>query len=110
MEDSTHNHDYIMPGSYPSLRKIAATATVQDDVINQTRTGARPSQILSSLRLAKNKRSGEENPIFKPVDVYNIKSKARSEALGLMTSLQALVQALHRREDWFIRMEKNDIT
>lgn len=82
------------------------TQEVQDNIVNQTRSGALPKQIITSLRL----NTDEENPTLKPRDVYNVKFKARSEALGSLTPVQALMQQLHRREDWFVRVVKNTIT
>ena len=93
--DPTHNHGHTIPSSHPSLRKIELTQAIKETVANQTRTGSRPSQILSSLRLNQD----EENPIFKASDIYNIKTSLRTEALRSLTLVQALVQQLHIRED-----------
>ena len=82
------------------------TQEVQDAIVNQTRTGSRPSQILSSLCID----TDEEDPIYKPSDIYNIKSKTRIKTLGSMTPTQALMQQLHNREDWFVRFAKNPTT
>ena len=65
-----HNHDSTIAGSHPSLCKLTMTDKVQNTIINQTRAGARPSAIISSLRLDHDK----ENPMLKQRDVYNIKA------------------------------------
>ena len=102
-----HNHGYTIPGAHPSLRKIALTDEIKEIVVNQTRAGSRPSQVLSTLRLGT---KDEEDPIFKARDIYNIKSKARADSLGSLTPVQALMQQLHVREDWFVRMRKDQTT
>ena len=98
-----HNHGPTIEGSHTSLRKIARTTDVEDTVINQSRTGSKPSKVLSSLRLGLD----EENPMLKPSDVYNIKAKARSEALGSLTPVQALLRQLHHRDDWFVTYDNH---
>ena len=42
--------------------------------------------------------ANEENPIFKPHDIYNVKVKARSETLGSLTPIQALIRQLHSND------------
>ena len=106
VDNPEHNHGFIPRGAHPSLRKIALTQEVQDTIVNDTRTGSRPSQILSSLRLD----TDEEDPIYKPSDIYNVKSQTRIKTLGSMTPTQALMRQLHDREDWFVRFANNPIT
>ena len=84
VENSTHNHGHIMAGSHPSIRGIAMIQEVKNIIVNQTRSGAKPKEILIGLRLSS--KANEEDPIYKPSDIYNVKSKARSEALGSMIS------------------------
>ena len=71
---SPHNHGFTISGSHPSLRKIVMSPEFQDSIVNQTRSGAKPREIISSLRLDHD----EEYPIFKSRDVYNVKAKATS--------------------------------
>ena len=72
----------------------------QDSIVNQTRSGAKPREIISSLRLDHD----EEYPILKSRDVYNVKAKATSEALGSLTLIQALMRRLYVQEDWFFSL------
>ena len=102
----SHNHDPIIAGSHPLLQKIAMTDEVQNTVINHSRAGAKPQAIISSLRLDHDK----EDPILKHRNVYNIKAKARSKALGSLTPIQTLLCQLDIQEDWFMRQEANVAT
>ena len=101
--DSTHNHDSTIAGAHPLLRKIAMTDNIQKTIVNQTRAGAKPKEIISNLRLDCDK----EDPILKQRDVYNTKAKARSKALGSLTPIQALLHWLDIQEDWFMRQERH---
>ncbi len=97
VKNSTYNHNYILPGSHPSIRKISMTEKVQNTIINQTRSEFKSKTIFIELRLSS--KTNDEDSIYKPSDIYNVKSKARSEALGSITPTQTLVVQLHRREN-----------
>ena len=59
------------------------TQKVQDIIINQTRFEVSSKQIILMLRLD----IDEKNLIIKLSNVYNVKSKIRSEALEFMISI-----------------------
>jgi len=92
IEDPAHNHDPTLPGSHPALRKLALTNQIKDGIANQSRARITPRQILTALRLD----SDPDNPMFKAADIYNAKAALRRDALGPLTSIQALIQNLHR--------------
>ena len=85
---SGHNHRPTIEGSYNSLQQIARTREEENTIINQSRTGSKPSKVLISLRLG----IDEENPLLKASDIYNIKAKERAEVLGTLTPVQALLR------------------
>ena len=97
--DGHHNHEPTLGGSHTVHRKNAMTKDVKDKVVAQTRTNISTKQILSGLRLD----GDEENPIVKPSDIYNIRARHRLEELGPYSAIQALMLALNKEEDWYMR-------
>ena len=95
MMNSTHNHDYILPESHSTIRKIAITQKIQNTIVNQTRSDIKSKKIISFLRL----NIDEKDPIIKSQNVYNVKSRIKSEALESITSTQTLIQQLHDRQN-----------
>lgn len=43
-----------------------------------------------------------ENHIFKSQDIYNERQRIREVGLNELTTIQALMPQLFRREDWFV--------
>ena len=97
--DGHHNHEPTLGGSHAVHRKNAMTKDVKDTVVAQTRINISTKQILSGLRLD----GDEENPIVKPSDIYNIRARHRQEELGPYSAVQALMLALSKEEDWYMR-------
>jgi len=92
IEDSAHNHDSILPESHSALRKLTLINQIKDDIANQSRARITLRQILTALRLD----SDSNNSMFKAADIYNVKAALRRDALESLTSIQALIQNLHR--------------
>ena len=98
-----HNHSATLAGAYPALRKLAMTSEVKSEISRALTVQTAPSRILSSLRIPDpmtgvNHEDPEDpvivNPMFKPRDIYNVKAQLRREALGPLTSVQALIREL----------------
>ena len=106
VENGSHNHEPTLAGSHPSHRQNALTLDVRDDIVNMSRAGSTPAQIITKLRLNED----VENPIVKSRDIYNIKAAARAKALGSLTPTQALLVLLHADDRWFIRVKKDPST
>ena len=93
-------------GSHPSLRKLAITPAIADEIVRLTKVQMKPSQILSSLRLGQTDDINDNNPLFKRQDIYNAKAEIRHKALGRLTPIQALMQELNRPH-WYVRRRCN---
>ena len=92
--------------SHPSLRKLAITPAIADEIVRATKVQMKPSQILSSLRLGQTDAINDNNPLFKRQDIYNAKAEIRHKALGRLTPIQALMQELNRPH-WYVRRRCN---
>ena len=101
-----HNHSATVEGSHPSLRKLAITPAIADEIVRATKVQMKPSQILSSLRLGQTDDINDNNPLFKRQDIYNAKAEIRRKALGRLTPIQALMQELNRPH-WYVRRRCN---
>ncbi len=104
IEDSAHNHDSILPESHSALRKLTLINQIKDDIANQSRARITLRQILTALRLD----SDSNNSMFKAADIYNVKAALRRDALESLTSIQALIQNLHR-DVWHCEYLKNQL-
>ena len=100
--DKEHNHRPAPPIAHPSLRSLAMTSEVQDRIIAETKSRAKPSEMLDRLRDGQD----EEAPLFTAMDVKNAKYNIRRKKLGFLSPIQALVQALEAG-DWWMRLLKD---
>lgn len=103
VENPSHNHLPTLAGSHPALRKLALTEKVVDVIKRQSRINIAPAKIITSLRLD----TDEENPMFKPQDIYNAKTDLKRRQLGSFTPVQALMHQLDRK-DWTYNYDKNN--
>lgn len=106
IRNTSHTHPPITAGAHASHRVRHRTRAMKAAIINQSKAGSKPSTILSGLLLD----GDEENPFILPQDIYNIKRDAKAEELGSLTQEQALMRNLHQRFDWFVRVDKHQIT
>ena len=97
-----HNHEATIAGSHPTLRKMAMTEEIKNDISRQLTVQTAPSKILSTLRID----TDNNNPLFKPRDIYNIKAQLRRDTLGPLTPVQALMQELDQN-DWTYNYQKD---
>ncbi len=63
-------------------------------IVSQTQVNSLARQILATLRL----RTDEENPLFKPKDIYNQRAYQRQAQLGHYSPVQALMMALNKQK------------
>lgn len=117
MITSTHNHAATLTDAHSALRKLAMTSKVKSEVSRALIVQTASSKILFSLRVADSMIEVSfddlENPhivnfLFKPRDIYNVKTQLRREALEPSTSMQALIRELDQ-EDWTYEMQKDEI-
>ncbi len=80
------------------------TEEVRESISSLIKAGVRSTQVLTHLRLGAN----QENPFFTRHDVYNVKNQQRRQALGVLSSVQALLQNLER-DSWFWQYEKDEL-
>ncbi len=92
IEDPAHNHEPTLSESHPALRKLALTNQIKANIAHQSRARITLRQMLTALRLD----SDPDNSMFKAADIYNAKVALRRDALRPLTSIQALLQNLHR--------------
>ncbi len=104
IRNGSHNHTPTLASAHPALRRLAMTEEVRESISSLTKSGVRPTQVLTHLRLGAN----QENPFFTRHDVYNVKDQQRRQALGVLSPVQALLQNLER-ESWFWQYEKDEL-
>ena len=83
-----HNHEPSKPISHPVHQKMALTDKVMERIENAARTLNEPAQIIRQIRRA----GDEENPIFKPRDIYNARANIEGTKFQNMTLIQALIK------------------
>ena len=103
IRNPSHNHTPTIEGAHPAICKMALTADVIANIDNQSKAHATPSQILTSMRLQ------EDNCALKTKDIYNVKQAIRRKALGYLSPIQSLLNALEK-ENWFYKYETTPIS
>ncbi len=91
IEDSAHNHEFILSESHSALRKLTLINQIKANIAHQSRVRITLRQMLTALQLD----SDLNNSMFKAADIYNAKIALRRDALRSFTFIQALLQNLH---------------
>ena len=73
IDNLEHNHPLILLGAHPIHQKKAITENDKMTIVSQTQVNSLAQQILATLRLG----TDEENPLFKPKDIYNQRAYQR---------------------------------
>ena len=94
IRNPNHNHSPTVAASHPSLRKLHITPTITSEIERGTQVNLRPGAIIDSLRLSQGENFNDDEPTYKTKDIYNIKAELRRKNLGVLTSIQALMQKL----------------
>jgi len=97
-----HNHSATLLGARPVHRKVAMTSEVIREIEKEVRKGSAPASILTGLRLDLD----EENPVFKPQDIWNARARIKAQSLGPLTPTQAVMRALSDKETWHMESKK----
>ena len=100
--DPEHNHAPTPPIAHPSLRALAMTSEVKERIKAETKSRAKPSEMVDRLRDDQD----EEAPLFTSMDIRNAKTSIRRETLGFLSPIQALLRSL-QAGDWWIRLLKD---
>ena len=79
------------------------TAEMLETIKQQSKAQATPSQILTSMRLQ------DKECILKKKDIYNAKQSIRRKALGPLSPIQYLLEALND-DNWFYKYETTPIS
>ncbi len=74
-------------------------------IVSQTQVNSSARQILATLWLG----TDEENPLFKPKDIYNQRGYQRRAQLGPYSPVQPLMMALNKQKDYWMtyKLDKN---
>ncbi len=67
-------------------------------IVSQTQVNSLARQILATIRLG----TDEENPLFKPKDIYNERAYQCQAQLGPYSLVQAMMMALNKRKDYWM--------
>lgn len=92
IKDSVYNHCFILSEFHSALRKLILINQIKSDIVNQSRARITLKQILTALRL----NTDSNNSMFKAINIYNVKTALRRNALKSFTFIQTLLQNLHR--------------
>lgn len=60
-----------------------------------TQLNLKPEGIVDLLRLGQRKNFNNNEPMYKIKDIYNIKAELQRKNLGVLSSIQALIQKLN---------------
>ena len=102
VQNPAHNHAPEGPSGHAIHRRAGLTAPVILEIEKETRKGSKTTSILTGLRL------GQEEPLFKPRDIYNARVTIRNRILGPLTPTQAMMRTLSDDNKWFMKA-KNEI-
>ncbi len=78
------------------------TSEVIREIEKEVRKGSAAAFILTGLRLDLD----EENPVFKPQDIWNARAQIKAQSLGSLTPTQAVMRALNDKETWHMKSKK----
>lgn len=71
------------------------TPAITSEIERGTQVNLKPGAIVDSLRLGQGKNFNDNEPTYKTKDIYNIKAELRRKNLGVLSSIQALMQKLN---------------
>ena len=92
IKSSTHNHIPTIAGSHASHNKLALIDEIQHKVSKQFRTGVRPNTTRDTLLLNED----EAYPVFRLLDIYNLRTELRTKNLSSLTSIQSLILEIEK--------------
>jgi hypothetical protein len=97
-----HNHEPSdTPATHPSLRK--PTTDELDIITSLTSSNIRPKAIIAHLR------QNDPTTLLTRQEVYNYRQKHKSEQLGGLTPIEALVKRLTEDSDWALDYSTNGV-
>lgn len=97
-----HNHEPSdTPATHPSLRK--PTIDELDIITSLTSSNIRPKAIIAHLR------QDDPTTLLTRQEVYNYRQKHKSEQLGGLTPIEALVKRLTEDGDWALDYNTNSV-
>ena len=90
-----HNQSSTVADSHPFLWKLHITPTIISKIEQRTQINLKPEAIIDLLRLSQGENFNNNKPTYKTKDIYNINARLRRKNLGVLTSIQALMQKLN---------------
>ena len=101
MMKKNHNHTATLADAHSTHRKIAMTNAMKNEISRNLRIQISFTRIIFNLRVTDSiteiSFADFSNPeminlMFKPRDIYNMKTQLRREFFGPLTSMQALIK------------------
>lgn len=105
VEHAEHNHGPVHLSGCTSHRQTELEKPeVRAELEKEWRKDSKVGDTLKGLRM------NQEQPIFKPQDLWNYNRVLKAAALGVLTPTQALLKYLTESPDWYVDHQKTAAT